>query len=190
MIVLITLTTAGEDVGPFDLFSDTDGYSVAFETGVSRSALIAGYTSSLVPNGTTIIRVHSDGVCVNYIDLTVSTTTTSTSTTLPAYTFSNGTILTKTSSSGTVTETITGTLTVNSGPVNFKARINVGTGNSGYVAFTVTGIDSSIISRSGVGISDGPSFSVPVGIYPYSLRVDATYSDSFTVVTGSIEAGL
>lgn len=71
MIVLITLTTAGEDVGPFDLFSDTDGYSVAFETGVSRSALIAGYTSSLVPNGTTIIRVHSDGVCTNYIDITI-----------------------------------------------------------------------------------------------------------------------
>lgn len=71
MIVLITLTTAGADVGPFDLFSNTDGYSVAFETGVSRSALLAGYTSSLVPNGTTIVRVQSVGVCTNYIDITI-----------------------------------------------------------------------------------------------------------------------
>lgn len=78
MIVLITLTTAGADVGPFDLFSNTDGYSVAFETGVSRSALVAGYTSSLVPNGTTVVRVYSNGVCVNYIDLTITTTTTTT----------------------------------------------------------------------------------------------------------------
>lgn len=73
MIVLITLTTAGSDVGPlFDLFSNTDGYSVAFETGVSTSALLAGYTSNLVPDGTTIIRVKSYGACVNYIDITVT----------------------------------------------------------------------------------------------------------------------
>lgn len=83
---LITLTTAGADTGPFDLYSDIDGYSVPFETGVSKVSLVAGYTSTLIPNGATIVRVKSDNVlCTNYIDLylvpTTTTTTSSTSTT-------------------------------------------------------------------------------------------------------------
>jgi hypothetical protein len=82
---LITLTTAGADTGPFDLYSDIDGYSVPFETGVSKVSLVAGYTSTLIPNGATIVRVKSDNVlCTNYIDLylvpTTTTTTSSTST--------------------------------------------------------------------------------------------------------------
>lgn len=83
MTVLITLTSAGADSGPFDLYSDVDGYVSAFETGVSKAALLAGYVSSLVPNGTTNIRIKSTGICTNYIDVTVTTTTTTTTTTLP-----------------------------------------------------------------------------------------------------------
>lgn len=79
MTVLITLTIAGADSGPFDLYSDLDGYVSAFETGVSKAALLAGYTSNLVPDGTTMIRVKSNGVCTNYIDLSLTTTTTTTS---------------------------------------------------------------------------------------------------------------
>jgi hypothetical protein len=81
---IITLTTAGTGTGPFDLYSDVDGYVTPFETGVSKFALTSGYTTSLVTNGTTIIRVQSNSVgCTNYIDLPVSgiTTTTTTSTT-------------------------------------------------------------------------------------------------------------
>ena len=82
MTVLITLTIAGSDTGPFDLYSDVDGFVVPFETNVPKASLIAGYTSSLVPNGTVVIRVTSDSVCTNYIDLIIgATTTTSTSTT-------------------------------------------------------------------------------------------------------------
>ena len=51
MNVLITLTTAGADTGPFNLYSNVDSYTTAFETGISRAALIAGYTSSLAPDG-------------------------------------------------------------------------------------------------------------------------------------------
>lgn len=83
MTVLITLTTAGTDTGPFDLYSNVDGYVSAFETGVSKAALVAGYSSSLVPNGTTIIRVKSTGTCLNYIDIIVVTTTTTTTTIVP-----------------------------------------------------------------------------------------------------------
>jgi hypothetical protein len=85
MTVLITLTTAGSSTGPFSLYSNVDSYSVPFETGVSKSSLLAGYTSVLVPNGTTIVRVMSTGTCTNYTDIPVvpcpTTTTTSTSST-------------------------------------------------------------------------------------------------------------
>ena len=83
MTVLITLTLAGADTGPFSLYSDVDGFLAPFETGVSKLALEAGYTSVVVPNGSTIIRVQSNSACTNYIDLYISgitTTTTSTST--------------------------------------------------------------------------------------------------------------
>jgi len=83
MTVLITLTTAGADSGPFDLYTNLDGYVSAFATGVSKSALLAGYTSAAVPDFATIIRVKSTGDCVNYIDITlVSPTTTTTTTTI------------------------------------------------------------------------------------------------------------
>jgi hypothetical protein len=79
MTVLITLTTAGTDTGPFNLFSNANGFTAAFETNISRAALLAGYTSSLVPAGTTTIRVMSVNVCTNYSDFPIGTTTTTTS---------------------------------------------------------------------------------------------------------------
>lgn len=71
MTVLITLTTAGTSTGPFLLFSDLDGFTSAFETGVPKASLLAGYSTSLVPDGTTTIRVMSEGACTNYIDIPV-----------------------------------------------------------------------------------------------------------------------
>jgi hypothetical protein len=82
MTVLITLTSAGADAGPFDLYSDTDGYLTAFATGISKATLLGGYLSSAVPDGTTSIRIVSTGTCTNYIYVSVEgTTTTSTSST-------------------------------------------------------------------------------------------------------------
>jgi hypothetical protein len=81
--ILITLTS-GADAGPFELRSDFDGYATAWESGISRASLITGYTSILVPSGSTIVRVQSTGVCTNYRDISISiptTTTTTTSTT-------------------------------------------------------------------------------------------------------------
>lgn len=83
MTVLITLTTAGADTGPFNLYSDLDGFVSAFETGVSKASLMAGYASALVPDFTTTIRVMSNGDCTNYIDIIIGATTTTTTTTLP-----------------------------------------------------------------------------------------------------------
>lgn len=78
MTVLITLTTAGADTGPFNLYSDVDGFSSAFETGVSKTALELGYSSALAPDFTSVVRVMSIGLCSNFADLPVSTTTTTT----------------------------------------------------------------------------------------------------------------
>lgn len=80
MTVLVTLTTAGIDSGPFNLYSDVDGYVSAFATGIGRATLLVGYSSSVVPTGTTVIRVVSAGNCTNYIDLSVVGTTTTTTT--------------------------------------------------------------------------------------------------------------
>jgi len=67
------------------LYSDADGYVTPFEIGVSKAALVAGYTSVVVPDAATIIRVVSTGVCTNFIDLSIIVVppTTTTTTTLP-----------------------------------------------------------------------------------------------------------
>lgn len=83
MTVYITLTTAGTDSGPFDLYSNLDGFTSAFESGVSKAALEAGYASALVPDFTTSIRVKSNNtLCTNYVDIFLENTTT-TATTVP-----------------------------------------------------------------------------------------------------------
>jgi len=87
MTVLITLTTAGADTGPFNLFSDANGYTTAFNaTPVSKAELLAGYPSDTVPDATTIIKVVSLGDCVNSLYITLSGVTTTTTTTLQVFT--------------------------------------------------------------------------------------------------------
>jgi len=121
VIVTITLTTAGTDTGPFNLYSDVDGFVSAFETGVSKAALLAGYTSTLVPNGTTIIRVMSaNPLCTNFIDIvidkecTTTTTTSSTSSTTSTTSTTSSTSTTTSTSSSTTTTTSTSSTTTTS----------------------------------------------------------------------------
>jgi hypothetical protein len=82
MTVFITLFTAGADSGPFNLYSDVDGYVTAFESGVPKASLTAGYSSALVPDFTTTIKVLSTGTCTNYIYIPVEQPTTTTTTTI------------------------------------------------------------------------------------------------------------
>jgi hypothetical protein len=93
MTVLIYLTTAGAGTGPFSLYSNVDGYVTPFETGVPKVSLttLPGYTTALVPNGTTTIRVQSTGACTNYIDIVIGATTTTT-TTVPGTTTTTTTV--------------------------------------------------------------------------------------------------
>ena len=95
MTVLITLTTAGNNTGPFNLYSNADGYTTAFETDVSRSALVAGYQSTIVPDGTTEVLVQSAGVCDRdlYLNIVGAPTTTSTTSTTTSTTSTTTTIV-------------------------------------------------------------------------------------------------
>jgi hypothetical protein len=81
MTVLVTLTLAGTDTGPFNLYSNSDGYVNIIATGVTKAALETGYSLTGVPDDATIIRVKSTGTCTNYLDMSIigGTTTTSTS---------------------------------------------------------------------------------------------------------------
>jgi hypothetical protein len=74
MTVLLKLTTAGSDSGPFDLYSNLDEYDTAFEENVSKVDLTAGSGySTTVPDGATIVRIKSTGVCASFVDITLST---------------------------------------------------------------------------------------------------------------------
>ena len=102
MTVFITLTTAGTDSGPFNLYSDWDGFVTPFAVGVSKIDLEAGYSASSVPDFTSVVRVLSTAqYCINYVDITLGfppTTTTSTSSTT---TTSSSTTTTTTTTTGT-----------------------------------------------------------------------------------------
>ena len=82
MTLLITLTVADIDTGPFNLYSNVDLYEYPFAELIEKSVLLAGYTSTVVPDGTTSIEVRSvNELCNNFILLTVNATTSTTTST-------------------------------------------------------------------------------------------------------------
>lgn len=123
--VTLRLITAGSTTGPFDLYSNVDGFTTPFEEGVSRVALLSGYTSELVPDGATVVRIQSDGTyCTNATDVyigsattsTTSTTTSTTSTTTTAPPTTTSTTSTTTTAEPTTTTTSTSTTTTTAAP--------------------------------------------------------------------------
>jgi hypothetical protein len=76
MFIFIQLTSAGLDTGPFNLYSDVDGFTSPFNSGIPKEELLIGTTISC-PDGTTVVRVMSNSeFCTNYVDIVVGTTTT------------------------------------------------------------------------------------------------------------------
>ena len=113
MTVLITLTVYGSDTGPyFNLYSNVDGYTTPFETGVTKLSLIAGYTSSVVPDAATFIRIQSTGVCDNYVDVAVTPISTTTTTSSSSTSTTTSTSSSSTTTTTTPTPTTTTTTTV------------------------------------------------------------------------------
>ena len=56
MIIFITLSFAGAESGPFDLYSDVDGFTTPFAQNVSKADLLLGY-EAVAPDGTTTVRL-------------------------------------------------------------------------------------------------------------------------------------
>lgn len=81
MNLYILLTTPSTDAGPFNLYSDVDGFYAPFAVNVSKNEVENGYVTS-APTGTTVVRMISIGECKNQIEIIVSniplTTTTTT----------------------------------------------------------------------------------------------------------------
>lgn len=71
MTVYILFSSVGSDAGPFNLYSNVDGYASPFALNVPKATLLAGYPSASVPDGTTIVRAKSVGACTNATDLPV-----------------------------------------------------------------------------------------------------------------------
>ena len=69
----ITITVSGPNTGPFDLYSNVDGYTTPFENNVPKSFLSTGYTVTTIPMGTTTIEIRSDNfTCTNSAYISVS----------------------------------------------------------------------------------------------------------------------
>jgi len=80
MNVLIKFTQVGGDAEPFNLYTNVDGFTSAFASGVTRAQLLAGFPAS-ISDSATVVRVRSISACNNYTDLAVPGVTTSTTST-------------------------------------------------------------------------------------------------------------
>jgi hypothetical protein len=139
MNIIITLTQAGIDTGPFDIYTDHDGYSTPIDTNISRGDLLSGYLIS-VPASSTIVRVLSNNlICNNSIDINIdgvtTTTTTTSEPTTTTTTTSEPTTTTTTTSEPTTTTTTTTTILE---PCCKEYEINVDPGHIGPLVIVYT----------------------------------------------------
>ena len=200
MTVLVTLTLAGSDTGPFNLFSNVDGFTTALATGVSRAALLAGYSLINVPDTAAIIRAKSTGTCTNYLDMyltggttstTSSTSSTTSSTSTPAVPCLTGDV----SAIGTCAGGESALFTVSSGKtalITPGGYYYSGTGTRTYTAYIMNAANDTVLytftytqtgSTPGTWTSTLPSNILPAG--SYRLRTDTvncfTSSGSFSL---------
>jgi hypothetical protein len=160
--VKITIAAAGTDTGPFNLFSNADSYANAFETGVLKANLLAGYTSSAVPDAATVVRVKSNSVgCTNYVDMTITSPPPPSSITFTVNNISqfpypiNG-------SNGSAS----GTITNNSGSTIYI-----------YAYFQSAGNTSGTINGDGGSVAGGAALTIPSG--PITSSGQAFYSTNY-----------
>ena len=203
MIVLVTLTLAGADTGPFNLYSDADGFTTALASGISKAALEAGYSLTGVPDNATVVRAKSTGTCTNYIDMpviggptTTSTTTSSTSSTTSTTSTSVAQCLTgDTGAVGSCFGGESALFTVSSGHtalITPGGYFNGGSGTRTYTAYIMNAANDTILytftytqttMSPGTWVSTLPSNILPAG--SYRLRTDIvdcfTKSGSFTL---------
>lgn len=109
--VLLRLTTAGVDTGPFDIYTNVDDYVVPIQEDISRQDLVSGYLCTNVPYNAIIVRVMSKNNCTNYADAEITgiPTPTPTPTITPTITPTNTPTPTPTPTPQDITYTYQGT---------------------------------------------------------------------------------
>ena len=71
LTIRILLTSIGANAGPsFNIYSNSDNYNTAFDS-ATRTQLLAGYTSTTVPDNTTQIKLVSTGTCGTTIYISI-----------------------------------------------------------------------------------------------------------------------
>ncbi len=191
MTVYITFTSFGSDAGPFNLYSNVDLYASPFAVGVTQAQLLAGYPSSSVPDGTTIIRVVSVGVCTNYVDLSiipVPPTTSSTSSSSTSTTTLVPTTTTTTTPAGPTTTTTTLPPTTTTTTTNASSIVVLAThselcfGTGGIRVMTTVPVKVNMTSS----FASGASYYVNTGFS--SVNIVNQVVSSMTVFNFGIEA--
>lgn len=71
---VVTLTVAGSDTGPyFDIYSNADCYLIPLVENVAKTDLVSGYVLKGIPDHATRVRVKSKDVCLNFVDIILTT---------------------------------------------------------------------------------------------------------------------
>ena len=202
MTILITLTFAGSDTGPFDIYTNSDGFVTPIAVGVAKAALEAGYTVLGVPDDASIVRVQSLGICDNYLDILLAgatTTTTSSTSTTSSSTTASPTCLTGDTNaiascingeSALFTVTLGNTALITPGGYYYS-----GSGTRYYSAYIMDSTNTIVLytfnytqvgSLPGTWTSDLPSDTLPAGTY--YLRVDTVNCSLFGSGTFNLAA--
>ena len=68
----VQVNTIGTALQTFYLYSDINGFTAPFASGVTRDELLKGYATEQIPNATAVIRVMSVDVPGKYLDISTS----------------------------------------------------------------------------------------------------------------------
>jgi hypothetical protein len=68
----VQIYTIGTALQTFYLYSDINGFTAPFASGVTRDELLIGYATDQIPNSTAVIRVMSVDVPGKYLDISTS----------------------------------------------------------------------------------------------------------------------
>ena len=71
MFITVKLTIAGEDAGPFDIYTNADGFTTPVLTDVPKEQLQNGIVIEIDETKTSLVRICSTGICENYIDVPI-----------------------------------------------------------------------------------------------------------------------
>jgi len=184
MTILIDLSVAGINTGPFNLYSDADGYVTAFALNVTRQQLLDGYPA-VVTNGTTNIKLQSlSDICPNdtIIPVNTTTSTTSTTTTLNCSFVVNAQEVTTTT---TTTATPTTTTTTTAPGISVSLQIGDSSCSGGICGLTGNISTITVYTSTGTAVDGDIIYTTNQLITPYTTTRILRKGTSIMIVDGS-----